>query len=375
MNLDNKHPESPLPGMRASEAPDLDRTARRRRLSRRKKLLFACAILSFLLVAVSLLSEAALRLYAPQPLVPRYVTDSGYGVRVHSANIAIHHTTPDYRISIRTNSVGMRADREYTLEKPDGVFRIVGLGDSFTFGYGVNVEDTYLARLERLLLESGTNAEVINLGVAGLGTAEELRILQESGLQYDPDLVILGYYVNDLGDNTRSRLYSVDAKGRLCRDQSEYLPAVGVRDWLYSFAAYRFLAERSHLLYLVRRSISGTVRDRQRQTILAAQSRPHIQEWRLTAALVDEIKRTCMERGIGFCLLSIPSARNSTYFLSTVKLCETVAPDDIIDVRPAFDRIWNDEVVYWRRSHNHWTPIGHGIAARALLDHIRPVLP
>lgn len=99
----------------------------------------------------------------------------------------------------RINSAGFR-DREFALEKPSGVFRIVAVGDSVTFGVRrKSAGETWPKDLERSLNHSsqGTIFEVLNLGVIGynvLQIAERLRVL---GLRYHPDLVLYGYVLND----------------------------------------------------------------------------------------------------------------------------------------------------------------------------------
>jgi lysophospholipase L1-like esterase len=86
-------------------------------------------------------------------------------------------------------------------EKAPGTFRIVVLGDSVTFGLGVPTEATFPARLgAALAAESGARGpryDVLNLGVSGYGTAQEIRLLEAKGLAYEPDLVVLAYVVND----------------------------------------------------------------------------------------------------------------------------------------------------------------------------------
>lgn len=343
-------------------------TSGKRKLSRKKRALFAfiAALLSFVLFAI--FGEVLVRLLAPQPLLPRYVTDSGFGIRVHCPDIETHHTTGDYRITIRTNSMGIRSDREFTFAKPDGVFRIAVLGDSFTFGYGVEAEQTYSALLERRLQKRGINAEVLNLGVSGAGTAEELIMLKERGSKFDPDMVVLGYCTNDIKNNTASMLYALNGKGSIIRKRKEYLPAVKVRDFLYSFAVYRFLAERSHLLYFLRNSLSEFLQERQIRKNIARESLSSQDEERLTAALLHEIKRTCERQGAMFLLLDIPSA--SIRSSLPRRFLTTVTDEDIIDLQPTFKKRMKATKLYWTRSDGHWTPDGHQIAAELLAQRI-----
>ncbi len=113
-----------------------------------------------------------------------------------------------YNQYVQLNSRGFR-DYEHTEEKPPGTFRILGIGDSYTFGVRVNFEDIYLTRLERMLNERypSRHYEVINMGVPGYGTMEELRLLRKKGLLYQPDLVIVGYVLNDAEHPLLEHLY------------------------------------------------------------------------------------------------------------------------------------------------------------------------
>ncbi|MGR9106723.1 MAG: SGNH/GDSL hydrolase family protein [Gammaproteobacteria bacterium] len=106
---------------------------------------------------------------------------------------AVANTGATYRI----NSRGCR-DREYSLEKPEGIFRILALGDSFTFGMGVEAEDTYPKQLEEILNGKGYPVEVINCAVVGYDMWQHKVALREKALVYHPDLVMLGIFVNDL---------------------------------------------------------------------------------------------------------------------------------------------------------------------------------
>lgn len=81
--------------------------------------------------------------------------------------------------------------------KPPGLHRIVGLGDSIPFGFGVDEENTYLFLLERLLDEEGWPCEVLNLAVPGYNTAMEVEMMESRGFRYEPDLIILGFCQND----------------------------------------------------------------------------------------------------------------------------------------------------------------------------------
>ncbi len=101
--------------------------------------------------------------------------------------------------TLRTNRAGLRADREIAARKPPGVVRLVGIGDSGMFGWSVNQGEDYLAVLERNLRRRGrTPVEVLNLAVPGYNTFQEVEMLRDRGLAYQPDVVIVGWNDNDV---------------------------------------------------------------------------------------------------------------------------------------------------------------------------------
>ena len=107
----------------------------------------------------------------------------------------------DFKSELSVNSQGIRASKDIPLPKAENSFRIICLGDSNTFGLDVNDQYTYPAQLERLLNEQAGNAnlhfEVINAGIPGYTSRQGLVYLQKRLLQYQPDLVIIGFGCND----------------------------------------------------------------------------------------------------------------------------------------------------------------------------------
>ena len=99
---------------------------------------------------------------------------------------------------IRTNTHGMR-DVEPGPMGDDIPIRVVVLGDSYTFGYRVAGELSYPSLLETRLNEElpGRRFEVLNLGVSGYNTQDEALVLEHKGLAWHPDVVVLGYVLND----------------------------------------------------------------------------------------------------------------------------------------------------------------------------------
>jgi len=100
----------------------------------------------------------------------------------------------------RTNSHGQR-DRERTLQKPEGIRRVLVLGDSVVEGYGLRENETIPCRLEDLYPDGST--EVLNFGVSAYCTRAEIELLEVKGLQFDPDVVVLVFVENDFDNFNR----------------------------------------------------------------------------------------------------------------------------------------------------------------------------
>jgi len=131
---------------------------------------------------------------------------------------------------VRINSAGLR-DREHPKAKPPGTFRIAVIGDSYAEALQVPVEDTFWAVMEQRLRGcqkfAGKNIEVINFGVSGYGTAQELITLRRRVWDYSPDMVLVAVTTNnDITDNSRALKktneipYFVHREGFLVLDDS-----------------------------------------------------------------------------------------------------------------------------------------------------------
>ena len=121
--------------------------------------------------------------------------------RVATNPLIGHEHRPNSRahlmgVEVAINSRGLR-DREIPYERSSGTRRILMLGDSFTEGWGVPVEETWSKRIERLYAQRGISAEVINAGVGNYNTVMEVSWFFEEGRKYRPDIVVLNSIFND----------------------------------------------------------------------------------------------------------------------------------------------------------------------------------
>jgi lysophospholipase L1-like esterase len=147
--------------------------------------------------------------------------------------------TPDgfFEYPGASNRLGYR-DRDHPVAKPPGTYRIVILGDSIAAGYRIpQTEDTFPALLERDLRAAGLPVEVLNFGVTGYNTQQEVETLRARALAYAPDLVLVAYCHNDRRppDPRIVQALQEAAGGR------KVLPLGGAERVLLHSALYRFV--------------------------------------------------------------------------------------------------------------------------------------
>lgn len=148
---------------------------------------------------------AGLRLYAsaagldieerylvePRPRLWRVDETVGYANRPHLDLRAFANVVG------RTNAQGFRAAEDVSATRPPGSLRIIGMGDSVTWGARVNEEDTFLGVLRARLRRERSDVEVINAGVVGYSTWQELLFLEKHVLPHRPDAVLVNFHTND----------------------------------------------------------------------------------------------------------------------------------------------------------------------------------
>jgi lysophospholipase L1-like esterase len=156
-------------------------------------------LLAIASVALSLaMCEGILRLFlgGMLPDAGVYLADPDMGKRMRPG-----WSGNDFGAPVRINAHGLRS-RETEWEKEAGTYRILAIGDSWTFGFRTEEPDSYPRQLERILRERVDRPiEVINAGVVGYCTTQEAAYFRVAGRRYTPDLVIVAFYpVNDAED-------------------------------------------------------------------------------------------------------------------------------------------------------------------------------
>lgn len=154
--------------------------------------------ISIIIVITFLLAEVSLRVY--HYFNPTFIFYSNSYNRYRGKPYANDYS--DFRL----NSRGFK-DKEF-IEKKGKVYRIIGIGDSFTFGV-VPYKYNYLTILESKLQKDNYNIEVLNMGIPSIGPKEYLSLFVREGLELKPDMLLLTFYVgNDFTDcSERKKFY------------------------------------------------------------------------------------------------------------------------------------------------------------------------
>ena len=163
---------------------------------------------------------------------------------------------------VHLNALGFR-ERPFSLDKPAGTYRIVVVGDSFTYGNGVRQQDRYSDVLGTKLPE---HFEVLNFGMGGANTPEHRNLIARLLPEVHPDFVLLQWYVNDTeDDDTTGRpffrpLMPIRRVHRLLNDSSA-LYTVANMQWTETQVALGMT--ESYVDYLQRRVGDPNSRDAQ----------------------------------------------------------------------------------------------------------------
>ena len=338
-------------------------------------------------------------------------------------------STDEYDVELQYNSRGIRGpEREYA--KPDGVRRVVVLGDSFIEGYSVPREQRVSEVLEGLLVKRDPSHrwEVIALGTAGYSTDQELLWLRSEGLAYRPDVVVDMFYMNDVWFNGQSKYWRGEKPAFVLENGDLRLvnvpvprPAGGkAKDRKKSSGLGHWIRSRSKLVALAQLALENSPGLRGAAARLGLVSPREAEEedgapgvsdelsvfrkdppaatengWTMTRALLARMKRESNDAGASFIAFHIP-LKGTVYPESWgPTLSKLGIPADQLDperVRDRFLQICADERLdcieptaeyrrvaergrptglrlYWEID-NHWNAGGHALAADLLAQRI-----
>lgn len=298
-------------------------------------------------------------------------------------NLGTWFILPDFRHRIVNNSRGFR-ERERSYEKR-GKKRIVVLGDSTAWGWGVEAGERFSDILERRL----PGWEVINLAQAGYSTDQELLVLETEGLKYRPDLVILLFDRNDVVEGNNAKVidgiqpkpFFVDEGGKLVLKnvpvpdnrgywikkamlaQSYGVPG-GDRDSRWSWRYWREeYFTKSHFYNWLMFRLAHPVWSRSEPSEAKSDRREMEQRMRLTKRLLKEIDSLCTQNGARLIIADIPS-------IYSPLLQDFCREEKIryVDLDPPLRRRIRPIA---HRKVGHWNRYGHRIVAEAMIDYLR----
>ena len=263
--------------------------------------------------------EIATRLLLRNTIVlfPRNFTAAHYdGVTLRKLipNSTFQHTSVDGSWEFRTNAQGFRDDENYEYRKPEGLRRVLVLGDSQAQGFEVRQSSTFAKVLEHRLRAKGIDAQVLNTGISGFGTAEELMYLEHEGMKYHPDAVVLAFFGNDFDDSVKSGMYEL-ADGKLVVRNTIYTPGVKAIAIMNGVPGAFWLGQHSYLFSLLVNSFwetaKGTLLVVARKNLTTEYavrvSAVNDYERELVVALLQRMKAVALAANVPFIVVEIPS--------------------------------------------------------------------
>lgn len=199
------------------------------------------------------LAEIAVRVISPQETGPVHFAFNSVLGEIPVPNQKGWLTDPGvYDFTYSNNSLGFRGGLEYGPKKPNE-FRILLLGDSFTYGLGVNDNQTFGYHLEQYLRRHNLNAVVINAGNPGHGTDYTLKLFQTYGARLQPDVTVLYFLPDWFGRDARGEYYAIGRDGELRAKRLK--PATGrIKTFLFHFPGYNWLISWSQAANLVKQA-------------------------------------------------------------------------------------------------------------------------
>ena len=270
--------------------------------------------------------------------------------------------TEFFSVDVAINSRGLRDD-ELSLEKPEDVRRVLVVGDSFAWGFGVEQEDTFAARLERALPAT----EVINGAVSGYSTDQALLWLRLEGRQYAPDVVVYALSGNDDIMNHMQVAYWTYYKPSYRLDPQAGLLLQGVPVPITSFGDRLRHALRSRSA--IAKALEIALRGHEAAFVYLADSYPDPGDpHRLTVALVNGLRAEAHRAGASLVVVA-----NSQFWFSPSGSYERLVDElrgaghDVVDVesRPGWD-----SAAMQIPGDGHWNARGHefvtGLLAKRL---------
>ena len=394
-----------------------------RRRSRGRLILGRTLAVALGVLVPLLLLELSLRLFGPW--MPGNYDTGAYLVRNESLG---HFHVPgfdgwikakEFTTHVKISPLGLR-DRRTSYEKPPGTLRVLFLGDSFVEAVQVQQGEGVAERLEAELNRTSSQpVEVINGGVAAYGTGQELLLLEQEVYKYQPDVVLLLFFVGNDVTNNNYRLelwdsnlklalkpyWDIDKQGNLREIPGPPPnPPTGlvqslrnccllynvVETGVFNKLNQDYPRERLEAIGGVKTPLTGLYDTQPEDEWLRA--------WKISEALLAQIRDRSTELGVPFVIAGGPEWRTldaeawrdeieksnpRSNRLSSGRLQITAPTDQLgqiasrlgvpyIDLLPPFQEATAaGGGPYYFDFDKHWNPDGHAVAAQAIADALR----
>jgi len=280
---------------------------------------------------------------------------------------------------VTTNSLGFRGT-EPALPKPPNRFRIVAVGDSVTFGFGVNDPDTFCAQTEALLRQNmrGVDLDVVNIAVPGFDTRQEVLLLRRSVAQLAPNLVLVGLYSNDIPDSLEDGTGGTTvATPRSASSQTLQMNAAPTSFWDIQL-------RKSRAVYTIGRAMKrfarkgewGMSRFTMELDILEGKNTPQLDEaWTRVARQFEELRGMAAEHGFSVGVVVLPPREQVVGLYPHARYQDRVRSMVesmgffMIDPLPALAASpMKKDRLYVPYDRNHPSGAGHRVIAQAIVD-------
>ena len=212
--------------------------------------LFRLAAVFIAFLVSLLLGEILVRIVAPQNLIGTWFEQSPRGTDINKANWTSHQQFGNRTVTYRINNFHLRGG-------PIGraTYRILCVGDSFTFGWLLDETNTFVAELGRHANHDFPNGtfEFLNGGMGGSGTADYVAFVEDFGVQIHPAAVVVFLNNDDVERSVRSGLFTLDSnKEGAVIPLKANVPGTRLRNFFRSFRLYQWALEHSQLIQLLR---------------------------------------------------------------------------------------------------------------------------
>lgn len=294
-------------------------------ISKIKKYLFNLLIVAATTFICLFVCEIVIRIFFKDKIVlyPRYQTDAKYGeyrIRKIRPNLNFKHTSKEGSWKFTINKQGFRSNYDFSYKKNSNTLRIIVLGDSHTQGFEVRQDFTYSAVIEKHLNKHGYKSEVFNTGISGFSTAEELVFLENEGVKYRPDFVVLGFYANDLEDNIKANIFVLN-DNELIVQKKEHIPGVRIQNIIYKIPLTKFLSENSYFYSLLFNTVwnnfKKTLYKKKEDSLVTEYAIPvgKISDYQISleAKLLECMYTFCKSNDIKLIILDIPTLQGSSF--------------------------------------------------------------